>query len=98
MTSWRSGVALPPPPQPGHGILPVPRQELQPTSPSDQRVHTHSVKPVPSHRGHSGSWLSVSSTCEQIVDSQQSPRGFASACKVACSSTHSDRDLLTLRQ
>ena len=48
-----TGTAVPPPPHAGHGLLPVPRHEAQPTSPSLHRVQGHSTSPVPSQRGHS---------------------------------------------
>lgn len=37
----RRGTALPLPPQLLHLVYPVFEHELQPTSPSDQRVHMH---------------------------------------------------------
>jgi hypothetical protein len=44
--------ALPPPRHAGQLRMPVYPQLLQPSSSSLQRLHAHSVRPVPAHMGH----------------------------------------------
>jgi hypothetical protein len=54
MSRAGSGLPVPDPPQLRHGILPEPAQVRHPLSPSDHRLHMHSMRPEPPHVAQRG--------------------------------------------
>jgi hypothetical protein len=54
MSRAGSGLPVPDPPQLRHVILPEPAQVRQPLSPSDHRLHMHSMRPEPPHVAQRG--------------------------------------------